>query len=88
MTYRIDIRRKAAKNLQKLPADVKKLLFLLIEDLKADGPFQISWPNYSPLGDNKYHCHLKHSWVACWIWFKDSLEIEVYYVGSREKAPY
>jgi mRNA-degrading endonuclease RelE of RelBE toxin-antitoxin system len=88
MSYQVTIKRKTAKGLRQLPGDVKKLLFLLIEDLKADGAFQTSWPNYSPLGEDKYHCHLKHSWVACWTWFKGNIEIEVYYVGSREKAPY
>jgi hypothetical protein len=29
---------------------VKKLFYLLVEDLKADGPYQKAWPNYSPLG--------------------------------------
>jgi mRNA-degrading endonuclease RelE of RelBE toxin-antitoxin system len=88
MRYQVTIRRKAEKDLGRLPEGVKKLFFLLVEDLKADGPNQISWPNYSTLGENKYHCHLKYKWVACWTWFKDSIEIEVYYVGSREKAPY
>ena len=88
MGYHVTINQKAGKKLRQLPNDVKKLLFLLVEDLKADGPFQKSWPNYSPLGDGRYHCHLKYSWVACWTWFKGSIEIEVYYVGSRENAPY
>jgi len=88
MRYQITIRRKAEKDLGRLPEGVKKLFYLLLEDLKADGPYQNTWPNYSPLGENKYHCHLKYNWVACWTWFKDSIEIEVYYVGSREKAPY
>jgi hypothetical protein len=88
MGYQVTINQKAGKKLRQLPPDVKKLLFLLVEDLKADGPFQRSWPNYSPLGEARYHCHLKYSWVACWTWFKGSVEIEVYYVGSRENAPY
>ncbi len=88
MKFLVTINKKAEKKLRLLPQNIKKLLYLLTEDLKADGPFQTSWPNYSPLGENRYHCHLKHSWVACWTWFKGSIEIEVYYVGSREKAPY
>jgi mRNA-degrading endonuclease RelE of RelBE toxin-antitoxin system len=88
MRYQVTIRRKAEKDLNRLPEGVKKLFYLLVEDLKADGPYQSTWPNYSPLGENKYHCHLKYSWVACWTWVKESIEIEVYYVGSREKAPY
>ncbi len=50
----------------KLPQNVKKLLFLLIEDLKSDGPIQKHWNNFSPLGKGKYHCHLTYSYVACW----------------------
>ena len=88
MQYRVSIRRKSEKSIRKLPGDVKKLLYLLVEDLKADGPYQSTWPNYSPLGKDKFHCHLKYSWVACWAWSMESVEIEVYYVGSREKAPY
>jgi mRNA-degrading endonuclease RelE of RelBE toxin-antitoxin system len=88
MPCQVTIRRKIEKNIYRLPEDVKKLFYLLVEDLKADGAYQNTWPNYSLLGENKYHCHLKHKWVACWTWFKGSIEIEVYYVGSREKAPY
>jgi mRNA-degrading endonuclease RelE of RelBE toxin-antitoxin system len=88
MAYQVTIKRKIERNIYGLQKDVKKLFYLLVEDLKADGPFQKTWPNYSLLGGNKYHCHLKYSWVACWTWSKGSIEIEVYYVGSREKAPY
>lgn len=49
---------------------------------------QKNWPNYSKLGDSKYHCHLAYSWVACWSYEKGEIKIEVYYAGSRENAPY
>jgi mRNA-degrading endonuclease RelE of RelBE toxin-antitoxin system len=88
MTFDVRIQKKVARGLLKLPSDVKKLLFLLIEDLKADGPIQKSWHNFSSLGGNKYHCHLNYRYVACWTHNKGEIEIEVYYVGSREKAPY
>jgi len=88
MAYEVRIQRKLVKKLTKLPVPVQQLFFLLVEDLKADGPIQKSWPNFSALGKNQYHCHLNYSYVSCWSWFKGSLEIEVYYVGSREKAPY
>jgi len=88
MSFDIRIKKKVARDLTKLPAEVKKLLFLLIEDLKADGPIQKSWHNFSSLGGNKYHCHLNYRYVACWTHNKGEIEIEVYYVGSREKAPY
>ncbi len=88
MQYKVTIKRKVAKGLNKLPKNIQKLLFLLIDDLKADGPIQKSWHNFSPLGENKYHCHLNYRYVACWTWRRGEISIEVYYVGSREKAPY
>ncbi len=88
MKYEVKIKKKALRGLEKLPNNVRKLLFLLIEDLKADGPIQKSWNNFSPLGKDKYHCHLNYRYVACWNYHQGEIEIEVYYVGSREKAPY
>jgi mRNA-degrading endonuclease RelE of RelBE toxin-antitoxin system len=88
MSYEVRIRSSIIKNLTKLPISVQKLFFMLVEDLKADGPIQKSWPSFSTLGKNQYHCHLNYSYVSCWTWVKGSIEIEVYYVGSREKAPY
>ena len=60
----------------------------LVEDLRTSGPVQPLYPNYSALGKGKYHFHLSYHWVACWSNEKGKLEIEVYYVGSRESAPY
>ena len=88
MGYEVRIKKKVARGLQKLPAGVQKLLFLLIADLQADGPIQRSWRNFSLLAKDRYHCHLTHRYVACWTCRKDEIVIEVYYVGSREKAPY
>jgi mRNA-degrading endonuclease RelE of RelBE toxin-antitoxin system len=88
MKFEVKIRKKALRTLEKLPENVQKLLFLLIEDLKDDGPIQKSWHNFSPLGKDAYHCHLSYRYVACWTCRRGEIEIEVYYVGSREKAPY
>jgi len=88
MGYEIRIQKKVARALEKLPADVQKLLFLLIADLASDGPIQKGWRNFSPLGKNRYHCHLNYRYVACWTCRRNEIVIEVYYVGSREKAPY
>lgn len=88
MIYEIKIKRKLEKNLNKLPLMVQKKFFRLVLDLRDKGPEQPNWPNYSKLSPNEYHCHLRYSWVACWKHEKKSILIEVYYVGSREKAPY
>ena len=88
MNYEVKIKRKVARGLRKLPENVQKLLFLLIADLQADGPIQKTWHNFSRLGKDQYHCHLTYRYVACWTSRKGEITIEVYYVGSREKAPY
>jgi len=88
MRYQVRIKKKVDRGLKKLPKNVQKLLFLLIEDLMAEGPVQKSWKNYSPLEKDRYHCRLTYRYVACWTCRKGKIEIEVYYVGSREKAPY
>ncbi|MBT3312705.1 MAG: hypothetical protein HN379_12010 [Desulfobacteraceae bacterium] len=88
MTYKIAIKKKTNKNLKKLPNSIKEKFLVLAENLEESGPVQSGWPNYSKLGKNEYHCHLSRSWIACWRHEKNTIIIEVYYVGSREKAPY
>ena len=88
MAHEVRIKRRVARGLEKLPTDVRKLLYLLIADLEGDGPIQKSWRNFSPLGQDRYHCHLNYRYVACWTCRHNEIVIEVYYVGSREKAPY
>lgn len=64
-------------------------------DLEEDGPTQKNWPHYSKLkghgkGVDKRHCHLlkgKPTYVACWE-VTGKKNLEVYYVGTHEKAPY
>ena len=55
---------------------------------KVSGPVQPLFWHYSKLGGDRYHCHLALNWVACWTCKNGSIDIEVYYAGSREKAPY
>lgn len=86
--YTVRVKKTVIKQLRKCPEVIQILFNDLVEDLELKGPAQTEWPNYSALSKNTYHCHLKHSWVACWYYEKDSIEIEVYYAGSRESAPY
>ncbi len=71
-----------------MPMREQKRFANLVEDLERKGPIRSEWPNFSKLGEQQYHCHLSYSWVACWQVEESVLEIEVYYAGSREKAPY
>ncbi len=88
MEYTVIIKKKVLKGLPKLPELVQDKFEYLIDNLESSGPVQPSWLNYSKLGKDEYHCHLTRSWVACWKHQKNTIIIEVYYVGSREKAPY
>ena len=81
-------KKKVGKRLRRLPAEVQALYRALLVDLATTGPEQPTWMNYSKLGDNSYHCHLNYHYVACWTYQNEILTVEVYYVGSRENAPY
>lgn len=82
------VNRKCEKNILKLPHNARLRLAQLLEDLEASGPVQSKYPNYSKLAKDKYHCHLSYHWVACWTCEDGEYVVEVYYVGSRESAPY
>jgi len=86
--FKVSMTKRAEKGRAKMPAGQVLLLALLVDDLEKSGPVQPSWPNYSKLSGKKHHCHLSHKWVACWEETKTGVQIEVYYAGSRESAPY
>ena len=86
--YTVRITHRALKNLDKMPKPQQEKFFRLKSALETSGPEQPSFMNYSKLGVNMYHCHLSRKWVTCWKNESGTLTIEVYYVGSRESAPY
>jgi len=103
--YKVTIKRRVRKLAAKMPQYERKKFDALAADLRASGPVQSSWPNYSKLSATEYHCHLTYHWVACWRLAgpesqapttaggqtkqeEKTIEIEVYYAGSREDAPY
>lgn len=86
--YEVRVAKGTRRRLDKAPAFVRDKFAALMLDLEASGPVQTTWPNYSKLGENEYHCHLARKWVACWRSERGSVVVEVYYAGSREDAPY
>jgi hypothetical protein len=87
--WTVNFTSKAAKQEKKLPDKERKIIAALVTDLKTSGAVLPTWPNYSKLGGNRYHCHLSYKWVACWTLEDKKIKlIEIYYVGSRENAPY
>lgn len=94
--WTVELTKNADKQQRKLPLKIRELLFLLISEIELDGPGVKNWPNFGKLKGrlNQYHCHLKKghpTYVACWELRSGNKEfrlIEVYYVGTHEKAPY
>lgn len=96
MKWNVQFTNKAVKQAQQLDENVLLVLQTLVDNLKTYGPAPGShWHHYSKLHgkkqEDKRHCHLmkgKPTYVCCWEVFKPLNRIEVYYVGTHEKAPY
>jgi mRNA-degrading endonuclease RelE of RelBE toxin-antitoxin system len=88
----------AERDLKKLKKNIQHLVGTLTQDLALHGYVLHKWPNYgkmakcSKVKKDSYHCHLQKgrpTYVAVWrVVNKESKEIEVYYVGTHEGAPY
>ena len=98
--WEVRVKKSAVKKIQKLPKEIKARLVVFIKKLEIYGPKFDKWPkneaykykNYSVLkGKNfSFHCHLKKgkpTYVICWSMKSNFLLVEVYYVGTHEKAP-
>ena len=88
LRYKVIFSGRVKKSLKKLPVKIQDKFFILAEQLAESGPVCKNWLNFSRIGKNLYHCHLSYHWIACWSYEKKTITIEVYYVGSRENAPY
>ena len=96
INWTIRTAKTVVKQVEKLSEKVKLQLRFIFMDLAVKGPALSDWPNYNKLygkkGIDKRHCHLqkgKPTYVCCWeVIDKKRKIIEVYYVGTHEKAPY
>jgi hypothetical protein len=52
--------KKPAKQKNKLPEKVQALMVTLEKEIEVSGPFPGNWPNYSKLGKDLHHCHMKN----------------------------
>ena len=94
--WKVQFSNRAGKQAATLNERALLALQVLVENLKAQGPAPgKSWPNYSKLNgkknEDKRHCHLTKgnpTYVCCWSVERSEKLIEVYYVGTHEKAPY
>ena len=89
MAWKVGFTHKAAKQVKKLPESIQDVLKALVLEIEIVGPIRGNWPNYSKLGKNEHHCHLTRRYVACWQVVDSEIRlVEIYYAGTREKAPY
>ena len=96
--WKVEYTRSASKDKKKLPVGIQMQLELLAREIEISGPIRKSWSNFSALKkgkgipDNAYHCHIKKgkpTYVACWVVEDKKVKlVEIYYVGTHEKAPY
>lgn len=90
--------KKQVAYLQKEHSKIYAQLALLAKEMEIAGPFRSNWSNFGPLAktktirNNSYHCHIKKgkpTYVVCWRVEDNIIKIiEVFYVGTHEKAPY
>lgn len=91
MPWNVQLSNRANKKSAKLPKAAKAALLVLLNEIALLGPVRGNWPNYAKLADGKHHCHLKKgkpTYVAVWIAEKETITVEIIYVGTHEKAPY
>ncbi len=89
---------RASKERKKMPPKIQVLVDLIALEIEKVGPQRTNWQNYGPLKktgnipERAFHCHLKRgkpTYVSCW-WTVDkkNKHVEIFYVGTHEKAPY
>jgi mRNA-degrading endonuclease RelE of RelBE toxin-antitoxin system len=92
MQWTVELHRRVARQLRRLPKGVQESLRLLVREIEAQGPVRGNWPNYGKLGGTRHHCHLKRgrpTYVAVWDVTNARIRVvEVLYVGTHENAPY
>ncbi len=92
MNWTVELTNRTYRQRDKLPDKIRALLDKLFKEIEISGPIRKNWKNFSRLLKDEYHCHVKDgnpSYVACWkVVNKKNQIVEVYYVGTRENAPY
>ena len=94
MCWQVFLKKQTAKQIAKLSPNIVKAIRALVNEIEKFGPLRHNWKNFGKLKntENLYHCHLKDgkpTYVACWQVMDKKIKIvEVYYVGTHEKAPY
>lgn len=94
MNWNVYFKKKAKKEFDALPIFAQEATQALVQEIIKLGPLRHNWSNFGKLSgtENCYHCHIKKgkpTYVVCWeVTDKKIKIVEVYYVGTHEKAPY
>lgn len=92
MKWTVKLTKAAKKQADRWRKPVRQKLAVLLQDIENYGPIRGNWQNYSPLGADWHHCHLRKgrpTYVAVWeVKDKEIRLVEVTYAGIHEKAPY
>lgn len=87
-------KKSAQKQYAMLPEKIQAIVLVLVREIENLGPIRNNWKNFGKLkmSGDVYHCHVKSrrpTYVICWELIDKKIKIvEVYYVGTHEKAPY
>ncbi|MDR3640738.1 MAG: cytotoxic translational repressor of toxin-antitoxin stability system [Humidesulfovibrio sp.] len=92
-TWTVKYTESAQAGAENLPEKFRAILTALVLEIEKMGPVRGNWPNYSKLGQDRHHCHLKKkskpTYVAVWEVRGNTVRlVEVTYAGTRENAPY
>jgi mRNA-degrading endonuclease RelE of RelBE toxin-antitoxin system len=92
--WRVDFGGKAEKQANKLPSDMRDLLFYLKYRMENEGPEQTEWRNYGKIVNAKdvHHCHLnggRPRYVVVWkvIDWEEQI-IEIRFAGTHGSVDY
>jgi len=90
--WAVTLKKNIGKNLNKLPIKIQEQFKALMLELRATGPVQKGWANYSKIQGTKkcHHCHIKRgkpTYVVVWKELEHN-KLEVTYLGTHEKANY
>ena len=92
--WSVTLTKRVEKQLEKIPDVVVQRVFALVYEIEKFGPLRYNWKNFGKLQgtEDYYHCHIQKgrpTYVVCWKVVDKKIQIvEVYYVGTHEKAPY
>lgn len=96
-TWELHCTSQADKETNSATQELQTEIEALKKELQETGPYLRHRSHFSSLSkqpgipENTYHCHINDStptYVGCWSIEKKTKKITLFYVGTREKAPY